>query len=362
MNKHVDFDGDHAVDPDSAAPVSPSLHSIAKHAGVSTSTASRALHGHPLLARDTVERVKAAAVALGYHANPLLSNVMRSVRARGRAVHLGSIAYLTFHDTTNGWRANPTFSAFLEGARARAHELAFSFEPVWAAQPGLTAQRLTAILRSRGVAGVIIGPRPIMPIGPILDWSAFSIASVGVPLPGTVLHQAGSHYLRSMQCLISALVARGYRRVGMALTRERVPPTDHGWLAGFTLYQQSIAPADQIPLLVTDGYDLAALRRWVREHRPDVLIGQRADVVEKLIPQLGLKIPEEIGFALLSRPKGLSAPAGMDQLPELIGAAAMDLVANQIACAESGLPRHPRFVLVEGEWVDGPTVRKLTSG
>jgi len=335
----------------------PTLLMIAKRAGVSSSTASRALHGHPLLAKETIQRVRVAAQELGYHANPLLSNVMRSVRARGRCVHLGAIAYLTFHNTATAWRENPTYNAFFEGARDRAHELAFSFEPIWAAEPGLNDRRLTAILRCRNVAGVIVGPRLVQPVHPIIDWSHFSISSVGRPLPGMVLHQAASHYLRTMQRLITALTDRGYRRIGLALSRERVPPTDHGWLAGFSLYQQTIAPSDRVPLFIAEDYDPRALRRWIDAEKPDVVIGQRVDVVDLLLPKLGLRIPEEIGYVLLSRPQEPGAPAGMDQLPRLIGAAATDLVANQMACGERGAPRNARFVLVEGEWVEGPTVR-----
>ena len=340
-----------------ASAASPTMQTIAKRAGVSSSTASRALHGHPLLASATIHRVRAAAEALGYHANPLLSNVMRNVRARGRAVHLGTIAYLTFHETPTAWRDNPTYMAFFAGARDRAHELAFSFEPVWAAEPGLNARRLTSILRSRGVAGVIVGPRPNPPTKPILDWNQFSIASVGLPLQGIVLHQAASHYLRTMERLLAALRERGYRRIGLALSRERVPSTDHGWLAGFILYQQALPPAERVALLIAENHDADALRRWIEVERPDVVIGQRADIVDLQLPRLGLRIPEEIGYALLSRPPESDAPAGMDQLPHLIGGAATDLVASQMNCGERGPPRNPRFVLVEGQWTEGPTVR-----
>jgi LacI family transcriptional regulator len=362
MNKTVDFDSGSspvAFAGESSHAPHPTLQTIAKAAGVSPSTASRALNGNPLLSKSTVERVRATATALGYHANPLLSNLMRGVRARGRTVHLGSIAYLTFHDSATAWRANPTYAAFFEGAKDRAHELAFSFEPIWAGEPGLNARRLTTILRSRGVAGVIVGPRPTPPEKPILEWDSFSIASVGRPLPGMVLHQAASHYLRTIERLIHELTARGYERIGMALTRERVPPTDHGWLAGFILYQQTISAARRVPMFVAESIDAPAFSEWIRREKPDVVIGQRADIVEQLMPLIGMRIPEEIGYALLSRPHEQNAPAGMDQLPRLIGAAATDLVVNQMSCGERGAPRNPRFVLVEGEWVDGKTVRRM---
>lgn len=347
--------------PGAHATSTPTLHDVARRAGVSPSTASRALRGSAAIAASTCARVQEAAGALGYEANPIISDVMRWARSRGRSTKLGTIAYLTFHDTRTAWHSNPTYQAFFEGANEQAANLGFSLEPVWAAEPGLHARRLTDILQARAITGVVVGPRPRPPTTPILNWQPFYTASVGVPLPGVNLPQAASHYLRSMECLIGALTGLGYRRIGLAVHRSLVPPTDHGWLAALALYQQELPPADRVPPLTPTAWHEAILATWLEQHRPDVVIGQRADDVLPLLMRLGLRVPDDIGFALLSRPPVRDAPAGIDQRPRQIGAAAVDLIAQQFFTGDPGLPSSPRFILIEGEWNEGPTVRAVAA-
>jgi LacI family transcriptional regulator len=338
-----------------SASSAPNLLAVAKRAGVSPSTVSRALHGHPLLSPETVERVRAVANELGYNANPIISDVMRRVRGGGKLQQLGTIAYLTLHDARFGWRKNPTYSNFLEGAKRRAFDLGFLLEPIWAREPHLTAPRLTSILKTRGIAGVIVGPRPTLPPLALLDWSQFSTASVGVPLPGLHLHQAGSHHMRLMEHLFSALETRGYRRVGLALLEVQMSRTERGWLSAWAYYQSHLPAARRVPLLALPSPEPKLLSRWLKAHRPDAVIGLH-EVLDLLL-KLGLKLPHDLSFAHLSRPGGPNAPAGMDQKPRQIGAAAVDLVVNQIFSNQRGLPATPSFLLIEGEWRDGWTAR-----
>jgi LacI family transcriptional regulator len=58
----------------------------------------------------------------------------------------------------------------------------------------------------------------------------------------------------------------------------------------------------------------------------------------------------------LNRPMG-SALSGVEENQEMVGAAAIDLVATQIMSNSHGLPAHPKLILIEGTWVDGETMR-----
>lgn len=345
-----------------AARTPPTLRTVARAAGVSVSTVSRALRGHPLLNAGTVAAVRAAAVRLGYRANPLISDVMRRVRHRGRPQHLGTIAYLTFHATASAWRDNATYREFHDGAARRAAELGFGLELVWAREPHLAPQRLTAILRTRGIAGLIVGPRPTQTVGAeLLDWSHFSAAVLGMPLRGVVHHRAGSFHANSMETLLAALGARGYRRPGLALLPEQAHTTDRGWLAAWDFFQHRLPTADRVPLLVPKATPEAAFARWWRRHRPDVVIGLQDEFVDWL-RALGRRVPDDVGFARLSRPLVDGAPAGLHQFPAAIGMAAVDLVANQIFSGERGLPAIPRALLIEGRWCDGWSARRAPPG
>lgn len=336
----------------------PTLQSLARLAGVSPSTVSRALRGHPLLNAATISRIRAIATRVGYRANPLISDVMRRVRHRGRLRGLGTLAYLTFHDTADAWRANATYRAFHAGAVRRATELGFRLETHWARQPHLTPRRLTDILQARGIAGVIVGPRPTPLAGDFLDWTHFSAAVVGMPVPSLALHRAGSFHAQNMELILAALTARDYRRPGLALLQVQAHTTDHGWLAAWALHAQSLPAARRVPLLVLPALDEKPFATWWRRHRPDVVIGLEDDFVAWL-RRLDQRVPDDVGFARLSRAFAGRAPAGLHQFPDEIGAASVDLVTTQIFTGAQGIPANPRTLLIEGEWRDGWTARPL---
>jgi LacI family transcriptional regulator len=332
-----------------------SLQQIARAARVSPSTVSRALRGHPLLPAATIERIRALAAEHGYRPNPIIADVMRRVRSGGGAHQLGTLAYLTFHPTASSWRQNFTYASFYEGAKQRAHDLGFALEPIWAREPKLSAARLTSILQTRGITGVIVGPRPSQTNPEILDWSQFSASIVGMPMAQLKLHQAGSHHARLLEHLLEVLGQRGYRRPGLALLQVQASRTDRGWLNTWAFHKQSLPSASRVPLLLLETQNEKLLMRWLRRYRPDVVIGLQG--ILDLLLRIGVRIPQDLGFANLSRPDQPGAPAGMDQKPRQIGAAAVDLVANQIFSGERGPPATPRVLLIEGEWHDGWTVR-----
>src|SRR5690606_19551564 len=73
----------------------PTLHAVARQAGVSVSTASRCLSGAAKVAKSTQLRVLAAATATGYQHNALVGQVMRATRRGVPHHHLGTIAFVT---------------------------------------------------------------------------------------------------------------------------------------------------------------------------------------------------------------------------------------------------------------------------
>jgi LacI family transcriptional regulator, gluconate utilization system Gnt-I transcriptional repressor len=120
------------------------LADVARRAGVSVMTASRALHKPGLVAPETRARIEAAANALGYVPN-LVAGALASARTRMAAVLVPTIASSIFADTVNG---------LTEALEAEGYAILL-------AQSGYDAGReehaLTALLGRRPEAVVMVG-------------------------------------------------------------------------------------------------------------------------------------------------------------------------------------------------------------
>jgi hypothetical protein len=62
-----------------------------------------------------------------------------------------------------------------------------------------------------------------------------------------------------------------------------------------------------------------------------------------------------IGFAHLHLTSGAVGCSGIDQDNERVGAAAVDLVVEQLHGNNYGVPANPKTVLIEGHWRPGRT-------
>jgi len=119
---------------------------VATLAGVSTMTASRALRGHPRVAKATVSRVRAAAEQLGY----LRNNVARNLRL-GRGIEALGIVVANL--------ADPLLSRVVMGAAAAAERHGLGVILLnGGADPSRQARLVTGLVR-QAVEGVIIAPR-----------------------------------------------------------------------------------------------------------------------------------------------------------------------------------------------------------
>lgn len=337
-------------------PSGPTLTTIARAAGCSPSTVSRALHGSRALPAATIQRIRRVARELGYRPNPLVSDLMRQMRGTGRPSPSGTLAYLVFGASRHEWEQHLTFVGFFQGAGARAEELGFNLEIFWADAPGLKGARLTQILRARGITGVIVGPAPGLPAAPQLEWQHFAAVKIGVPFPDLPLPCAVAHHFHGMTRVLEQLSALGYRRLGLVLQDHQNVKTGGMWLAPFVLHERQVRPADRVAPLVLGQWREAEFARWFRRQRPEVVIGLRCELIEWM-ERLGAHVPAEAGFVHLDRCTEARECAGLDQKPREVGAAAVDLLAHRLLANERGFLPLPKQLLVDSVWCDGPTLR-----
>lgn len=336
------------------------LRDVAQAAGCHYSTVSLALRDHPRLPAATREHVRQIARQLGYVADPLLASLSSYRSARKPASFQSTLAWITNHPTVHGWKQSEIFHQYYLGAEERARALGYKIDTLWLRERGLTTARANQILRSRNVTGLILAPNPEPGARVELDWPSFSAVALGYTLAHPGLHLVSTHQYRSIKLALQRLAERGYRRIGLAMPDLSDTRVDRNWLAGYLVFQQQVPARDRVPQLFPPVWDDRAFVAWVKRHRPDAIVTKNAEVLPAL-KAMGLRAPDDIGVAFLTLPTIDGELSGIDENPREVGAAAADFLAGMIHRNERGVPAMPQRVLIDGTWVEGATVRPISS-
>lgn len=113
-----------------------------------------------------------------------------------------------------------------------------------------------------------------------------------------------------------------------------------------------------MPLLLTDTWDERTFVKWFERERPEAVISVFPGGVISWLQNAGFAVPEDVGFVALDWSEKMQC-AGIDQNFELVAAATVDLLVEQLYHNRIGVPSNPKTVLIEGRWTDGSTVRNV---
>jgi DNA-binding LacI/PurR family transcriptional regulator len=337
------------------------LRDIADAAGVSVMTVSRALRGAPRVAVETRERVLKEAARLGYQPDPHLARLMHLVRGRKRVNLRAVIAVIREHVPQDGL-LSPTYQFVpVEHIRARAHGYGYGVEEFFLGHDGLTPRRLGRILRARGIEGVIVSPQSMQLPCARMDYSPFAAVTFGYAMSSPALHMCAGNMTLGIQMAADELSARGYSRIGVAVTRWIVNRSQFGYSGGLFHWQQELAEQERVPLLLFPKNDISGafdvFAKWMRRHRPDAVISFDTHVPGWL-RRMGLEPPRDIGFVVHDWTPAMTGYAGIYQQRDHLAAAAVDLVVAQLAQHERGIPPVPRQIMIPPKWIDGPSVAR----
>ncbi|HWL54678.1 MAG TPA: LacI family DNA-binding transcriptional regulator [Chthoniobacteraceae bacterium] len=324
---------------------------VAAAAGVSPSTVSRALRNHSDIPPATCERIQALAETMGYRPDPLISALLAR-RFQKTGAEIGTIAYVTTFSTREGWRYG-FFGKLFEGAREQALKRGYLIEPFWLKEPKMTGRRLSEILVSRGIRGLLVPPLERAYGHLRLQWERFSCATIGYSMIRPSLHRATPHHFHNTLLALRTLRQAGFRRIGVSIPAETNRKVGENFLAAALFYQRRYGERSLL-IFVSNfktGDELRrGIREWIDRERPDCIFGPHN------IEAMGCLRP---GDPLLVGQGGSGIGCNyphIDEKPRLVGAAAVDLIIGQIQRNETGVPVDPKVVMVEGKWVD-PTQR-----
>ena len=335
------------------------LRDLAKLAGVHFTTVGLALRNDPHVNLATAAKVQEIARRVGYTHNAMLSALSAYRRGRGQRF-AGVLAYVLTYDPAL-YQGNLA-EAQLAGAVADyAKSQGFSLETFQVTDDGLTGPQLSRVLRARGIQGVMLSPRLPTP-GPIsdLDWPHFSTVAVGYSITNVPSHRVCIHHAYNMRLCLRELRARGYRRIGL-IVKPDFSERSLGVMLGTYLAEQFALPAaSRVAPLYAQELTPAAVGRWLKRQRIDCVVLPGANLeIHDWIRELGYRVPGDVGLALISRFGKSDDIAGIDEQNDLLGVAAGKYLVSLLQHNERGLPQYPLYTMVEGRWVDRPTVRTV---
>jgi len=336
------------------------LKDIAHAVGVSLMTVSRVLRGSPKVAAGTRARVQAEAQRLQYQPDPHLARMMQMVRGKKETRVRAVIAVIREHVPQDDLLSPSYQYVPLEPIRNRAHGHGYGVEEFWLGRDGLTPKRLQRVLHARGIEGVIVSPQSLQLPCSRLDYSSFAAVTFGYAMREPALHMVAGNMTLGIQTAAEQLTSRGYRRIGVAVTKWIVNRSQFGYSGGLFHFQQSLPIKDRVPLLLMPHNDISrgssAFDKWMRGHQPDALISFDTHVPEWL-KRRGLHVPKDIGFVVHDWTPKMKDYAGIYQRRDHIAAAAVDLIVTQLSQHEHGVPKVPRQIMIPPEWVDGRSVK-----
>jgi DNA-binding LacI/PurR family transcriptional regulator len=339
----------------------PSIRDIAERTGLSSATVSLALRDAGRIRTSTREKVKAAALELGYSPEPLLSKALSMVRQSKQERYVETLAFITEYSLDD-----PTLDPYpvyqehiYAGAIQRARELGFKIEPFVLSGKPSEHRRLGRMLYARGVRGLIVIPR-LCTNQPRLSftWEHFAAVEIGRSLwhPRNMHHVETSQYNKVVEA-IHLLKKVGYRRIGMAVEPNQNKHQRGVFYAAYLLSQMRIPLQKRMPIAgEAGGWNEKSFRMWMKSCRPDVLIVHDHVTVTRWLAKMKLSVPEDISLFCVNAQDGHLT--GLRRDYRSMGMQAVELVSLMLQSNLLGLRKDARCWQVDECWQVGKTLSK----
>lgn len=326
---------------------------LARAAGVSKMTVSRALRGERGIAAATRQRILKLADTMGYRPDPAVSELMGHLH-KSASADLEVLAWVTTYTTIGGWRDNPGTCEIYRGAVAQAHKLGYRLEEFSLNTPGMTPRRLSNILYNQGIRGIVLAP--LFQHGTIenFSWEHFATACCSHSLRSPKQHRVSVDQFVVFRTAWAHLQACGYERIGFCVPANDNNRFGRRWESAYLLENQTVPRKNRVPPMITDDWTPQTFLRWYERYKPDVILS-RIEVYD-WITQSGINVPKDCGFSLIRLDQAENI-AGMDHHFADIGAATVSLVVSDLHTNQYGIPAIRKSVSIETHWQHGPTIR-----
>jgi LacI family transcriptional regulator len=313
------------------------IDDVARVAGVSTATVSRALSGAPWVREETRERVLVAAKTLDYR-----PSITAQSLTTGRSLVIGIIV----SDIQI-----PFFTTVARGIQNVAHR--HGYLTLIGNSDELAAQEdeLVRAFTARMVDGLIVSPSAGQNTQLRETAGRVPLVLVDRLVPGLETDAVLSANLEGARAAANHLLALGHRRIAYATDKPDKTSSEER-LAGFrAAIGEAGIPADPNLVWVVDYHAAPAERRireLLRRHRPTALIASEGSITLgslRAAQDLGMTIPGDlslVGFDQLDWGTATTPPISVvSQDAERIGATAARMLIRQLGRSAGTPPRAP---------------------
>ena len=339
-----------------------SVRALARELGISPTAVSLALKNSPRISAELRDRVQALAKKLGYTPNARLSEVMDEVRRSAAPAYRATLAAISLYPAEEPWAKPPYLYLrdVLDSATERANAHGYRMEYIWLKKPGQSPLGCRSLLEARGIQGIFCLGSPDPEEELPKEFKGFAVVTFSASIP-TKLHRVVSHFSADASTLFDRLLRRGYQRPGLAILVHGDRRTEHAYSATYLGVWERLLHSHPIPVLRADTWNAADFDAWFTTQRPDVIVMHQSPAyiagVEAYLAQRKLRVPRDIGLALLDLNPDRERYSGICQDPKRMSATAVEILIGRILLRDFEPPKFPKFELVAGEWNPGQTLR-----
>jgi DNA-binding LacI/PurR family transcriptional regulator len=333
------------------------MRDIAAKAGVSVSTVSLALKNNPRISPAVRERIHKLAEDIGYRPDPRVTELMEHLRVKRAHRNPTKLGVLIPELNARGVQDYHPLASNIEGMREQASLAGFELELFHLVELKASMARIRGILIARGISGLILSPFK-SGVGQMeMDYSGLCVATAGYSITQPNFNRACPDYLQMMDELLDHLCQLGYKRIGFIMTYHEGGIGHKLFSSSYLYYQTKISKNRQIPILPRKEISDHGIGEWLEKYEPEVVISS-GDIHDRII-KLGLQIPKDIGFASLDLSEEPYSASGMHHRHREVGREAVKLVLTSLNFNQTGIPEHPKVVLVDSHLKTGNTLRKV---
>jgi len=339
-----------------------SIRRIAQMTRLSIAAVSLALRDSNKISEASKRRVRKAAQRIGYRPSAQVAEVMSRVRLSREPRSESCLPVISFYDSERPWEQSLHLRRIYDGMLERAAVLGYRLEPMWLRAPGMTRQRFRGILNTRGIEGLLCLGSPKIDEEFPAEFDQFAIVTQGWSIK-TPLHRVINHAYNDTWRMLDQLHRLGYQRPGLAIGHYEDVRGAHANMSAYLGWCECMRGASfGVPVLRLERLEEAPLLNWVEQQRPDVVVLVHVhDVLaqfRQIMRDRGIRLPEDLGVAVLSQNLDETGFSGLQENQRLIGAWAVELVVARIMNRDYGIPAAPRLELVDSIWVDGGSLQK----